>query len=254
VLSSTKFDGLARQLFAAAPCLSPFLVGVVVRSCMPLTACVVEDDPFTRMTLVATLRAHGIDVVIDTDTPAVALSEARLRRPRVALLDLHLGNGPTGIELAHALRRIDPRIAIVILTSFDDPRLLSTRLPAVPNGAKYVTKRDVDSVTTLLRTVKDSVEATGKEPVRVPAKQRVQEPSSLVVALTDTQLDTLKLLAEGLSNRHIAERRSVTERSVETTIARIARALGVSADATRNQRVHMARVYLRATGLRHDDA
>lgn len=219
---------------------------------MPVTACVVEDDAFTRMTLVATLRAHGVDVVIDTDTPAEALRHAATRRPRVALLDLHLGNGPTGIELAHALRRIDPSIAIVILTSFDDPRLLSTRLPAVPRGTQYVTKADVDTVATLLRSIKDAVEAVGREPNRA-AIQRPDTPVSPVVALTDSQLDTLKLLAEGLSNRHIAERRHVTERSVETTITRIARALGVSADATRNQRVHMARVYLRATGLRHDD-
>lgn len=220
---------------------------------MPLTACVVEDDPFTRMTLVATLRAHGIDVKIDTATPAVAVEQARIFRPRVALLDLHLGTGPTGIELAHALRRNDPTIAVVMLTSFDDPRLLSTRLPPLPRGTSYVTKRDVDTVETLLRAVKDAVEAVGCEPEGVP-KARAAKANSPVVALTNTQLDTLKLLAEGLSNRHIAQRRHVTERSVETTIARIAKALGVSADATRNQRVHMARVYLRATGLHHEDA
>lgn len=220
---------------------------------MPITACVVEDDPFTRMTLVATLRAHGIEVTIDTDLPAVALNDARKFRPRVALLDLHLGNGPTGIELAHALRRNDPTVGLVILTSFDDPRLLSTRLPALPHGTKYLTKRDVVTVETLLRAVKDAVEAVSNEQGPITGGT-VGGTVSAVVLLTDTQLDTLKLLAQGLSNRHIAERRHVTERSVETTIARIAKALGVGADATRNQRVHMARVYLRATGLRHDDA
>jgi DNA-binding NarL/FixJ family response regulator len=66
-------------------------------------------------------------------------------------------------------------------------------------------------------------------------------------------LETLQLLAEGMSNARIAERRSVTERSVETTIGRIARALGLAPDATRNQRVHMARVYLRSTGAQQAD-
>jgi DNA-binding NarL/FixJ family response regulator len=226
---------------------------------MPLTAAIVEDDPFTRTMLVATLRAQGVEVLIETATPAEALALARLRRPRVALLDLHLGAGPTGIDLAHALRMIDPRIAIVILTSFDDPRLLSTRLPEPPRGARYVTKREIESVEALLRVLKDAVDATVEEGARSggarqpPARTHASD-SHRVVDLTDSQLETLQLLAEGLSNAHIALRRSVTERSVETTIGRIARALGLAPDATRNQRVHMARVYLRSIGTQppHD--
>jgi len=225
---------------------------------MPLTAAVVEDDPFTRTMLVATLRSQGVEVVIDTDTPAAALELARLRRPRVALLDLHLGVGPTGIELAHALRAEDPRIAIVVLTSFDDPRLLSTRLPDPPRGTRYVTKREVGSVEVLLRALKDAVEAVSTPRASdrgAAATERVPAPDPAarrVVDLTDSQLETLRLLAEGLSNARIAERRCVTERSVETTIGRIARSLGLAPDATRNQRVHMARVYLRSTGAQHE--
>jgi DNA-binding NarL/FixJ family response regulator len=220
---------------------------------MPLTAAIVEDDPFTRTMLVATLRAQGVEVVIETATPSEALALAPLRRPRVALLDLHLGAGPTGIELAHALRTIDPRIALVILTSFDDPRLLSTRLPDPPRGTRYVTKRQIESVEVLVRVLKEAVDAMGsQEGARTAARRssgRVRaSDAGRVVDLTDSQLETLRLLAEGLSNAHIAERRSVTERSVETTIGRIARALGLAHDATRNQRVHMARVYLRSTG------
>ena len=226
---------------------------------MPLTAAVVEDDAFTRTMLVATLRSQGVEVVVETGVPAEALDQARLRRPRVALLDLHLGAGPTGIELAHALRALDRRIGIVVLTSFDDPRLLSTRLPDLPRGTRYVTKREIASVEVLLRALKDAVEATesqagGSE----DAPQRNAADGSApgvrrVVDLTDSQLETLRLLAEGLSNAHIAERRHVTERSVETTIGRIARSLGLAPDATRNQRVHMARAYLRAAGAQPSD-
>jgi DNA-binding NarL/FixJ family response regulator len=226
---------------------------------MPLTAAVVEDDPFTRTMLVATLRSQGVDVIIDTGVPAEALELARLRRPRVAVLDLHLGAGPTGIELAHSLRALDRHIALVVLTSFDDPRLLSTRLPDLPRGTRYVTKREVGSVEVLIRTLKDAVDATGSDDVAPPSSQGpafevgAGPARRRVVDLTDSQLETLRLLAEGLSNLHIAERRCVTERSVETTIGRIARALGLAPDATRNQRVHMARVYLRSTGAQQPD-
>jgi len=226
---------------------------------MPLTVAIVEDDPFARTMLVATLRAQSVEVVIETDTPAVALELAALRRPRAALLDLHLGAGPTGIELAHALRSVDPGIAIVLLTSFDDPRLLSTRLPEPPAGSRYLTKSEVASVEVLVRALKDAVDAVSASrgvgaAGRASRSERVGDPAGgLVIDLTDTQLETLQLLAQGHSNAQIAVQRSVTERSVETTIGRIARALGLAPDATRNQRVHMARVYLRAAGLQQHD-
>jgi len=229
-------------------------------SAMPLTVAIVEDDPFARTMLVATLRAQGVDVVIETDSPAVALELASSRRPRLALLDLHLGAGPTGIELAHALRAVDPRIAIVLLTSFDDPRLLSTRLPDAPVGSRYVTKSEVASVEVLVRALKDAVDAApasarGPSVVASPPSRRTGGTAGgRVVDLTDTQLETLQLLAQGHSNARIAAERSVTERSVETTIGRIARSLGLAPDATRNQRVHMARTYLRAAGLQQHDA
>jgi len=226
---------------------------------MPLTAAIVEDDPFARTMLVATLRSQGVQVVIETGEPSEALALAPLRRPRVALLDLHLGDGPTGIELAHAMRAVDPRIAIVILTSFDDPRLLSTRLPDPPAGSQYLTKREVASVEVLVRALKDAVDSvcgSMRPPRSTPTSRldRTGDPArTRVVDLTDSQLETLQLLAQGHSNATIAARRSVTERSVETTIGRIARALGLAPDATRNQRVHMARVYLRASGLQQHD-
>jgi DNA-binding NarL/FixJ family response regulator len=237
---------------------------------MPLTVAVVEDDSFTRTMLVATLRAQGVDVVVETGTPVEALQLVTLWRPHVAVLDLHLGAGPTGIELAHALRAAEPRIALVLLTSFEDPRLLSTRLPDPPPGTQYVAKGEVGSVERLVRTLKDAVEAVPPADVTVQGHRSATRatPTSLapraassrsggtgrVVDLTDSQLDTLQLLAQGLSNAEIARRRSVTERSVETTISRTARALGLAATATHNQRVHMAKVYFRALGTTQPEA
>jgi DNA-binding NarL/FixJ family response regulator len=56
-------------------------------------------------------------------------------------------------------------------------------------------------------------------------------------------------MAQGLSNAEIAKRRFVTEKSVETAIARLAKIMGVESDPSRNQRVHMAKVYFRALGI-----
>ncbi|MEK9578408.1 MAG: LuxR C-terminal-related transcriptional regulator, partial [Aquiluna sp.] len=69
-------------------------------------------------------------------------------------------------------------------------------------------------------------------------------PATPLAKLTDRQIQTLALLAEGLSNKEIARKRGITEQSVAISINRISKALGVSQHLDRNQRVHLARVYL----------
>ena len=206
---------------------------------------IVEDDPFTRVTLASSLRAQGVDVVLATDRASEALELARRRPFHAAILDLHLGPGPTGIDLAVALRRLQRRLGLVILTSFDDPRLLGPTLPSAPPGTQYLTKRSVGGIDTLVAALRDAVDAAGSRAVTAP----VPRADSPVQALTDTQIETLRLVARGHSNAEIARLRDVTEGSVEATITRLARALGVEANATRNQRVHMAQVYFRSLGL-----
>jgi DNA-binding NarL/FixJ family response regulator len=61
-------------------------------------------------------------------------------------------------------------------------------------------------------------------------------------------------MAQGLSNAEISKRRFVTEKSVETSIARLAKVMGLTNDPGQNQRVHMARVYFRALGVDAGDA
>lgn len=217
---------------------------------MPISAAVVEDDTFTRLTLTAAIQSHGVDVAISVGDPAEALELARTIHCHVAVLDLHLGAGPTGIDLAIALRRLQPRIGLVLLTSFDDPRLLSPSLPSIPRGTQYVTKQSVSSMSLLLQAVRDAVEIAGGARAEHPSGP---PSSSQVAGLTDTQVETLRLLAQGLSNAEIARRRSVTESSVEATITRISRTLGLDADTTRNQRVHMAKVYFRSLGVAYED-
>lgn len=205
---------------------------------------VVEDEPLTRMSLVGALKQAGLDVVGDAATPADAIRIAETTNPNVALLDLHLGSGPTGIDIAQALRRKDPTIGIVFLTSYSDPRLLNTNLPALPSGATYLEKKSIDSIEKLQGAIEKSHEnrKSGSTASAVPTFGN----------LTATQIDTLKLVAQGLSNAEIAKRRFVKEKSIEVAISRIAKALGISADQAQNQRVHIANVYFRAIGMNKD--
>lgn len=218
---------------------------------MAISVGVVEDEAFSRTALVTALRAHGLHVLFDTSTAATAVELFTLRRPQVAVLDIHLGSGPSGVDLAVQLRRTLPRLGVVFLTSFDEPRLLGASLPPLPAGSVYVAKSSVTSMSAILRAVENAAEWR-EGPARSHGDQRRPSRSHGLDDLTDDQLETLRLVAAGLSNAEIARRRVVREKSVEVMIGRIAKKLGLEPDAARNQRVHLARVYLRQLGAKDD--
>lgn len=212
---------------------------------MPLELLVVEDDDFTRITVTTSLQASGFDSVVSASTSAEALTIARNQHPRAALLDLHLGTGPTGLDVARQLRANDPRIGIVILTSYDDPRLLDEDPEFIPSGTIYLTKRAISNIDELVTAIRaSSVQRT---------KTRPTGASTLTQTLNNNQLATLRLIAQGLTNAEIARRRGVTEKAVEGTVARLTSKLQLDKQTTSNQRVHVARVYFRALGMTIDD-
>lgn len=210
---------------------------------------VVEDNDFTRATLCGALRGAGIEVVGDTASAAAAINIAAELRPDVALLDLDLGRGPSGIDLAVALRRTLDRIGIVILTSYGDPRLTGRNVDHLPPASQYLVKADLRDTDALVLALERAValahhprrdEITGLPPVR-----------GEIAALTDAQVEVMRLVAEGRTNADIARQREISAASVERTILAIARELGIDAGEGTNRRVLIARAYLRMSGAEH---
>lgn len=192
---------------------------------------VIEDDDFTRFTLIATLKANNFNVVADANNAGLAISRAMEHRPDVALIDLDLGKGPTGIDLSIVLRKNLPEIGIVFLTSYKDPRLLRTSLPELPKGSIFLVKQDTNNPDHLTKKI---LEAVNQKNQNTNLDQQIETD------FTDSQIETLKLLAEGLSNSEIAKKRFVTEKAIEVTIARLAKKFDVPYDSASNQRVVLA--------------
>ena len=207
---------------------------------MPTTALVIEDDDLMRVSLVAALASADVDVVASAKTSAEALELAHTLFPQVALVDLHLGRGPTGVDVAHELRKNDPRIGIVFLTSFEDPRLIAETKP-LPQGSQYLLKKDVGSIDEIAEAITASLE--GKN------RRISPELPSNMSQLSDVQLETLRLVAQGLSNTEIARRRQVTEKSIEASITRLLKSLNIPRDEGSNQRVQLARLYFESQGF-----
>lgn len=204
---------------------------------MVIKVAVVEDDALMRLAVVTALKQAGLDVVFEAATGTEAVDQAKKLKPDAAILDLHLGEGPTGIDVAVVLRRQNPKVALLFLTSFEDPRLLSTTLPELPFGSQYLAKSAVTEVGQILASLRAALNFDSEN-----------APTTNLGSLTKTQIEILKLVAAGHSNSEIAKQRFLTEKSVEVSISRIAKALGLKSDATQNQRVHIAQVYFRAVG------
>lgn len=204
---------------------------------MALRCLVVDDDDFTRVTLQAALRSEGFEVAASVGSAEDAIRFVRSNVVDVATLDLDLGPGPTGIDLAFGIRRLRPSVGIVLLTSFSDPRLLASSARELPEGATYVVKQSLTDIGFLSEAIRG---AASSEPTAGAATQ--------AVPLSDAQIETLRLLAYGLTNDQIAAARFVSRKSVEQTIRRIADALDVGQQTGNNMRVALAREYFRLTG------
>jgi len=117
----------------------------------------VEDDEFTRSTIKTALINKGMNIVFDTASVKDAMEFARNNRPEVAVLDYNLGKGPNGIDLANQLRRIQPDIAIVLLTAFLDPAQLDKRIAELPEGSRYLIKHSVTKIDVLIDEINQAL-------------------------------------------------------------------------------------------------
>jgi DNA-binding NarL/FixJ family response regulator len=201
----------------------------------------VEDSAFTRSTLKAALQQQGIEVVHDTASVNSAMRFAQNLKPDAALLDLDLGNGPNGVDLALGLRRVLPNIGIVLLTGFLDARLLDPKIAHLPPGSRYMLKQEIQNIDTLIVEIEKSISAkSGSDLIKPSAMKAIKK-------IPDAQIETLRMIAQGLPNSEIAKRREVSEKSVEQAISRLVTLFEIDGEV-HNKRVELARIYGRLSG------
>jgi DNA-binding NarL/FixJ family response regulator len=214
---------------------------------------VVDDDPFTLTTLTSTFQSLGLSDVVAVRTAAEAITTLSAKRSPTqniaAVLDLDLGEGPTGIDLAHRLRKIAPQIGIVILSTYVEPRLIGSRQSELPPRALYVVKQSIGEPRLLLDAVLQSVASASSPASRDPnsAGSGLQSPSGPIAKLRDNQVEIMRLVASGLTNAQIAQELMMNEKAVEKAVARLIKQLGIAASREYNQRVLIAQEYHRMT-------
>ncbi len=194
----------------------------------------VEDDGFTRMLLCSQLREMGHEVVADVATAAEGIAVLKVSQPDLAILDLDLGPGPTGVDLAYAIRKALPRTGILMLSTYVDIRLIGDFRP-LPVGAVFMVKRSLTDAATLESAMTLAM-------LREPASP-VSGDERGMPRLRDGQLEIMRLIACGYSNAEIGRQRFLEEASVAKAISRLLQQLGLTVTPERNVRVLITQAY-----------
>ena len=215
---------------------------------------VVIDDGFELSTLVPALRLHDMDIIGEARSESVAMNLLHRLQPDVVLLDMHIA-GVSAIKIAINLRKSQPDVGIVILESCSDIRLLGDRNVEIPIGTKVVLKRSATDLLILCAAIADSKvsAAEGQEVSWINGSVSIYEKSlqELLLHLTDAQVQTLRLVADGFTNAQIGRVRYTSEKAVEQIISRVAQEFNIQPDRNRNMRVQLVNEYYKWLGAPH---
>jgi two-component system, NarL family, response regulator NreC len=189
----------------------------------PLTVVLADDHVVVRSGLRMLLDSEpGIDVVGEAGDVAGALAAVECLGPDVLVLDLHMPDGPS----LEAIPRVDERTRVIVLTAQRDPSFAGEALRL--GAAGYVPKEAAESQ--LLEAIRVAAGGgTYLEP-RLGARLAATAAAAgrATPELTERELEVLRLVARGHTNREMAERLFLSVRTVESHRARMQRKLGRS--------------------------
>jgi DNA-binding NarL/FixJ family response regulator len=204
----------------------------------------VEDDPIILTMTSKAVESEGFRVLAATSNVNSAMESFMKNQPDVAILDIDLGAGPTGIDLANKIRKINHRIAIVFCTSYKDVRFIKNDSYYYPPHTVLLKKADIVELKKLSNAIHEALElirdADEKKPDQLNEK--------FYKNLTTLEIELLAMVAKGISNKNIAKERGITSKSCENAIARLAKKLDIPATENNNQRVLLTRKYFELSG------
>lgn len=201
---------------------------------------VVVDDETLVVTLIAELLARHSFEVRTAQSAAEARHVISEFDPDAALIDIHLGTGPSGLHLGHVLRQAHPHMGIIFLSRFTDPAVAGLREVDIPEGCGFIAKEHVSDSAVLLEALDSALRG------EVVMEGRCESPLG---QLTPTQSEILRLAATGMTNAAIAKHRNTSERTVEMRLKSVYAALDIQVTPDVNPRVEAVRQYIEAAGV-----
>jgi DNA-binding NarL/FixJ family response regulator len=210
---------------------------------------IADDAVLLREGAVRLLEEAGFEVVAQAGDAEDLLRKVRAHKPDVAIIDVRMppDNLDDGLRAALTIREELPELGILLLSQYVEDRYLGELLTGGAEGVGYLLKDRIAEVERLVDAV-ERVAAGGSvlDPEVVAlmlGRRRDREPLD---ALTGREREVLGLMAEGRTNRAIAERLHISERGVERYVTSIFTKLELSPTDQDHRRVLAVLTYLRA--------
>jgi DNA-binding NarL/FixJ family response regulator len=191
----------------------------------------VDDHPLLRKGIAALVNAElDMKLVAEASNGREAVDAFRSHRPDVTLMDLQMPK-VDGLDAIHAIREDFPEARIIVLTTYSgDMRVLR----ALRAGAKgYILKGNVQEE--LLNAIRAVHAGQKRIPPDVAAELAIHSTDD---ALTEREIDVLKLIGAGNGNKQIADKLSISEATVKSRVTNILSKLGA------NDRAHAVTIGL----------
>jgi len=210
---------------------------------------VADDSMLTREGIVRLLRDAGIEVVAEAEDADALLRHVDSDRPDVAIVDIRMPPTHTdeGLVAVRAIRADHPEVGALLLSQYVEPSYAMRLLEDQPERVGYLLKdrvQDIAVVVDALRRIADGETVIDPTIVsRLLGRRRREDP---VERLTEREREVLGLIAEGMSNKAIAARLFVTERTVEAHVTQIFQKLELPESADQHRRVLAVLAFLRA--------
>jgi DNA-binding NarL/FixJ family response regulator len=209
---------------------------------------IAEDSLLLRAGLSRLLAEGGLEVVGEAGDATDLLRMVSLRAPDVAVVDVRMPPTHTdeGLRAARTIRERHPACGVLVLSQYLEEEYAMELLGEDARGLGYLLKDrvvDLDAFVDAVRRVGEGGSALDPEVVSRLIGRRRDAPLD---ALTPREREVLELMAEGRSNRGIAERLVVTERAIEKHVTSIFGKLRLPAAEADHRRVLAVLTYLRS--------
>jgi DNA-binding NarL/FixJ family response regulator len=208
---------------------------------------IAEDEALLRTGLVRLLGDAGFDIVAEAGDAEELLRKVTGHRPDIVRTDVRMppGNADDGLRAAREIRERFPGTAVVVLSQYVIEEAAVELIGGDAAGIGYLLKdrvTDIDSFVDVLHRVATGGSALDPDVVsRMLGRRR----NDALDELTPREREALHLMAEGRSNRGIAEALVITEDAVEKHVKHILRKLGIGATPSDHRRVLAVLAFLR---------
>jgi DNA-binding NarL/FixJ family response regulator len=202
----------------------------------------------TREGIVRLLRDAGLEVVAEAENAEGLLGEVRQSRPDVAVVDIRMPPTHTdeGLVAAQSIRAQHPEVGVLVLSQYVEPSYAMRLIEDQPGRVGYLLKDRVFDIATVVDALRRIVDGeTVIDPTIISRLVRRHRRNDPLTRLTEREREVLGLIAEGMSNRAIAARLFITERTVEAHSTQIFLKLGLSESPDWHRRVLAVLTFLR---------